>query len=333
MSNTYGYLFKMTSFGESHGKGLGVVIDGMPSGVLVDEGIFIDFLKRRRPGGEFVSSRKELDEPQILSGVVEGKTLGTPISCIFKNIDARSKDYKNLEPRRGHGDVVWTEKYEHVDLRGGGRSSGRETLARVVAGAFGKMALITEFPDMEVKAVTRSIFNFKDDKYLDQDFFKIHKTNLGFLSEEISIKAGKSLLKAKKEGQSYGGRVEVRVKNPVPSLGQPIYGKIKSKLAEAVLSIGAVKSFSLGDDVDFSTCGGREFHVMPKSVYGGVLGGITTGDTIQFFVDIKPTSSILNVAKLGRHDPCLVPRVLVVLESMVWVVLMDLWLQRKAEMN
>ncbi len=333
MSNTYGHLFKMTSFGESHGKGLGVVIDGMPSGVLVDEEIFIDFLNRRRPGGELMSLRKELDEPEILSGIMEGKTLGTPISCVFKNVDVRSKDYKNLKARRGHADAVWTKKYEHVDLRGGGRSSGRETLARVVAGAFAKMALIKEFPDIQVKAVTRSIFKFKDDKYSDQDFFKIDKTNLGFLSKKVSIKTSKNLLKAKEEGQSYGGRVEVRVKNPVPSLGQPIYGKIKSKLAEAVLSIGAVKSFSLGDDVDFSIYGGQEFHCMPKSIYGGVLGGITTGDTIQFFVDIKPSSSILNVAKSGRHDPCIVPRVLVVLESMVWMVLMDLWLQRKVEIN
>ncbi|MGH1468550.1 MAG: chorismate synthase [Bdellovibrionales bacterium] len=333
MSNTYGHLFKVTSFGESHGDGLGVIIDGMPSGIKVNESVLEDFLERRRPGGKLVSSRKELDAPQVLSGVLEGETLGTPISCIFKNVDARSKDYKDLEDRRGHADSVWKEKYQTVDLRGGGRSSGRETLARVVAGAFAKMALREEFPDLDVRAVTRSIFNFEDDKYTDDDFFKKEKTQLGFLDEKVSEKAAESLLKAKEEGESFGGKVEVRVQNPISSLGQPVFGKIKSKLAEAIMSIGAVKSFSLGEEVDFKECAGKEFHSMDQSVYGGVLGGITTGETIQFFAEVKPTSSILDVAKVGRHDPCIVPRVLVVLESMVWIVLMDMWLQRKSELK
>ncbi len=333
MSNTYGRLFKMTSFGESHGEGLGVVIDGMPSGIDFNESILSDFLARRRPGGELVSSRKELDAPQILSGVVDGKTLGTPISCIFKNVDARSKDYQDLESRRGHADATWKEKYENVDLRGGGRSSGRETLARVVAGAFAKMAIIEEFPDLDVKAVTQSIFKFEDNRYTDEIFFKTPKTQLGFLSSELSGAVAESILKAKAEGESFGGKIEVRVKNPVASLGQPVFGKIKSKLAEAVMSVGAVKSFSLGDDVDFTKVAGKEFHSMDSAVYGGVLGGITTGETLQFFAEVKPTSSILDVAKVGRHDPCIVPRVLVVLESMVWVVLMDMWLQRKSELK
>lgn len=333
MSNTYGDVFKITSFGESHGEGLGVVIDGMPSGIKLDEEMLKDFLLRRRPGGGLVSSRRELDSPEILSGIFEGKTLGTPISCIFKNTDAKSDDYKELKPRRGHADAVWTKKHDHTDKRGGGRSSGRETLARVVAGAFAKMALQKEFPDMDVKAVTSSIYKFKDESYSDEDFFKYKKTDLGFLKQKVSELAAESIKKAKIEGQSFGGVVEVRVKNPIQSLGQPVFGKIKSKLAEAALSVGAVKSFSLGDDVDFSKCAGSEFHSMPESVYGGILGGITNGDTVKFYADVKPTSSILDVAKVGRHDPCIVPRVLVVLESMTWIVLMDLWLQRKSELK
>lgn len=333
MSNTYGDLFKVTSFGESHGEGLGVVIDGLPPGISFDEAILNDFLSRRSPGGALVSSRKEPDTPEILSGVFEGKTLGSPVSCIFKNKDARSADYKGLKERRGHADSVWKAKYDHVDPRGGGRGSGRETVSRVFAGAFAKMALIKDFPDLNVKAITSSIFNFKDDKYSDKGFFEAPKTNLGFLSETVSNLAAEHILKAKTEGESFGGRVEVRIKNPITSLGQPVYGKVKSKLAEAALSIGAVKSFSIGEEVDFSTCGGREFHSMSESVYGGVLGGITNGDTIQFFIEVKPTSSILDVAKVGRHDPCIIPRLLVVLESMVWIVLMDLWLYRKTEIN
>ncbi len=333
MGNTYGKLFKLTTFGESHGEGLGVVLDGMPSGIEFDEALLKDFLSRRRPGGDLVSARKETDSPKILSGIFEGKTLGSPISCVFENMDAKSDDYKNLPMRRGHADSVWTEKFGHADRRGGGRSSGRETLGRVVGGAFAKMALTKTFPNLDVKAVTKSIYKFRDESYSDEEYFKLEKSDLGFLSKTTSEEASIDILKAKENGDSFGGSVEIRVKNPISSLGQPVFGKAKSKIAEAVLSIGAVKSFSLGDDVDFSKCTGKEFHSMQESVYGGILGGITNGDTIKFFVDVKPTSSILDVAKKGRHDPCIVPRILVVLESMVWIVLMDLWAQRKSELN
>lgn len=324
-------MYRVSSFGESHGKGLGVVIDGLPSGLDYDESTLLDFLARRRPGGDFVSSRAEADKPNILSGIYENKFLGTPVACIFKNTDTRSEDYKNLQNRKGHADEVWEKKFEHQDKRGGGRSSGRETLSRVVAGAFAKMALKKDFPDLEIKAVTSSIFNIKQDLYDDKDFFEIPKSDLGFLDKTKNKEAQNLLAEAKKEGQSYGGRVELRVFNPPKSLGQPVFGKIKSNLASAALSIGAVKSFSLGDDVDLSLTPGTDFHSGSYDVYGGINGGITSGKTLKFFVDVKPTSSILDVSKKGRHDPCIVPRVLVVLESMVYMVFMDMWLQRKAE--
>lgn len=331
MSNTYGQLFRVTTFGESHGEGLGVVIDGCPSKVPFNKAVLDDFLSRRRPGGSFVSARKERDAPEILSGVFEDKTLGSPISCLFRNTDAKSEDYKDLKDRRGHADSVWKDKFGHVDSRGGGRSSGRETLSRVVGGAFAKMALLESLPNLDVKAVTKSIYKFEEKKFTDEEFFGLDKTQLGFLSADLSKDVESQLLKAKAEGESYGGFVEVRVKNPPASLGQPVFGKIKSRLAEAALSIGAVQSFTLGETVDFTKVTGQDFHKMDVAVYGGILGGVTTGDTISFQVGVKPTSSILDVAKAGRHDPCIIPRMLVVLESMVWMVLMDLWLMRKTE--
>jgi len=328
----FGRLFRAMSFGESHGVGLGVTVEGVPSGTVFNEAVLMDFLSRRKPGGALVSSRKETDLPKILSGVFESKFLGTPVTCVFENKDARSSDYKGLEVRRGHADSALLQKYAHVDPRGGGRSSGRETVARVAAGAFAKMALSQEFPDMKVRALTKSIYNIKEDVMGDDAFFGMKSTELGFVSELAHQSAEKLLTDAKKEGESYGGTFEVRVLNPARSLGQPVFGKAKADFAAAMLSLGAVKSFSLGDEVDLKIVKGTDFHKSPKSIYGGVQGGLTSGDTISFHCDVKPTSSILDVSKKGRHDPCIVPRLLVVAESMVWMVLMDLWLQRKTEL-
>jgi len=327
----FGRLFRAMTFGESHGAGLGVVVEGMPSGLAYDEALLLDFLKRRKPGGDLVSSRQEPDLPKILSGVFEGKFLGTPVGCVFENKDARSQDYANLAARRGHADSALLKKYPHTDPRGGGRSSGRETISRVVAGAFAKMALKSEFPDMEVRALTKSIYNIEEETLADDAFFGLKASSLGFVTEGLHLNTAKLLKEAKTAGESYGGRVELRVKNPIKSLGQPVFGKVKASLASAMLSLGAVKSFSLGDEVDLKSLKGTEFHHMPQSVYGGVQGGLTSGETIKVFCEVKPTSSILDVSKKGRHDPCIVPRLLVVMESMVWMVLMDLWLQRKAE--
>ena len=331
--NTFGDLFRLTTFGESHGKALGFVLDGLPSGVKFEKEVLLDFLARRRPGGALVSERREEDMPEILSGFYEEQSLGTPVACLFKNKDQRSQDYRDLKPRRGHADQVWLDKYKVVDLRGGGRSSGRETVARVGGAAFAQMYFNQFYPKMKIKAFTKSIGPIQQ-QYLDEtSILSAEDQGLGFLDQFFFKEAEALLKRAKQEGESYGGVVEVRVFNPPSGLGEPVFKKIKSKLAEAVLSIGAVKSFSLGDDVNLSLLKGSEFHNMDSSVYGGVQGGITTGETISFSVQVKPTSSILDVAKKGRHDPCVVPRALVVVEAMTYLALMDLFLNHKIYQN
>lgn len=327
--NTFGNLFRLTTFGESHGKALGFVLDGLPPGVVFEEETLRDFLERRRPGGELVSARKETDLPEVLSGFYENKSLGTPVACIFKNKDQKSEDYKDLKPRRGHADKVWLDKYGIQDPRGGGRSSGRETVSRVGGAAFAKMFFNQFYPDVKIKAFTKSIGPIKQ-KSFDDDFIQSSQNQgLGFI-DQLSFKEAEVLLKkAKEDGESYGGEVEVKVFNPPSGLGEPVFKKIKSKMAEAILSVGAVKSFSLGEDVNLSLVKGSEFHAMKASVYGGVQGGITTGDTMTFTAEVKPTSSILDVAKKGRHDPCIVPRALVVIEAMTYLVLIDLVLNNQ----
>jgi len=327
--NTYGDLFRLTTFGESHGKAMGFILDGLPSGVTYDEAVLLDLLARRRPGGAYVSGRKEQDSPELLSGFYEGKSLGTPVACIFKNTNQKSEDYKDLKPRRGHADLAWKSKYGHSDPRGGGRSSGRETLSRVGAAAFAKMFFTQNYPELKVLVSTHSIGPIKDGD--SKGSTKL--LELGFLNTDSNEEAKALLKKAKAEGESYGGTISVQIVNPIKNLGEPVFKKTKSKLAEAVLSIGAVKSFSLGTDVDLSTCKGTEFHSMNEEVYGGLSGGITNGQKISFYADVKPTSSILDVAKKGRHDPCIVPRALAVVEAMVYLVLMDLYLSNKVYKN
>lgn len=333
--NTFGDLFRLTTFGESHGPALGFILDGMPAGVSYDESVLTEMLIRRMPGKKHTSSRKEEDVPKILSGVFEGITLGTPIACFFENKNAKSKDYENLPPRRGHADEAWVTKYGHTDHRGGGRSSGRETVARVGGAAFSKMLFNKVAPELTVKAVANNIGPVESSFLKDESFFNTPLNALGFFENEDGRKKTKEaealLQTAKANGQSYGGTVEVRVQNPPKSLGEPTFKKLKAKLAEAVMGVGAVKSFSLGDNVNFKTVTGTEFHSMNQSVYGGISGGLSTGETLKFFCDIKPTSSILDVAKKGRHDPCILPRALVVLESMVYLVLADLYLNLKIQ--
>ena len=331
--NTFGDLFRLTTFGESHGKALGFILDGLPSGVKFEEETLLDFLIRRKPGGSLVSERKEEDVPELLSGFFKGQSLGTPVACLFENKDHRSKDYKDLKPRRGHADQVWLNKYKVIDPRGGGRSSGRETVARVGGAAFAKMFFNQFYSQMKIKAYTKSIGSIEQKKMDEKSIFNAKNQGLGFLDVDSFKKAEVLLKKAKSEGESYGGVVEVKVFNPPQGLGEPVFKKIKSKLAEALLSIGAVKSFSLGESVNFSSTKGTEYHGMPSSVYGGIQGGISTGETISFSAQIKPTSSILNVAKKGRHDPCIVPRAVVVVEAMTYLVLMDLLLYNKLYYN
>ncbi|MFN8790713.1 MAG: chorismate synthase [Bdellovibrionales bacterium] len=312
-ANSFGSRFVITTFGESHGAALGVVIDGCPSGLTWNQDLILKNLSRRRPGtSSVVSGRQESDQFEILSGVFEGKTLGTPIAMIVRNQDARSQDYDQIKsnPRAGHADDVWKEKFGYSDHRGGGRSSGRETVCRVLAGSVAQMLVQAWVPKLEVQATVVQIGS---------------ETVQGppYTPEVLA-----RLEKAQKEGESFGGVIEVRVKNPSRSLGQPVFHKLKSDLAAAYMSIGAVSAVELGAGIESLHKKGTEFHSeSASSNYGGIRGGLSTGEDILFRVHVKPTSSLLDVAKKGRHDPFIGTRAVPVVESMSYLVLADhlLW--------
>lgn len=364
-ANSFGQILRFTSFGESHGPGLGVVIEGLPSGLMVDLQVLNEFMQRRRPGSSVATSgRNETDECEILSGVFDGKTLGTPIAVIVRNKDARSGDYDQVKDaaRPGHADDVWKQKFAHVDHRGGGRSSGRETLARVIAGAFAKMLVQKLSPETSVYGFPLAVGPLK---FSSDDFavgalkvdgsnvavgpvkidgnnvaagpVKVDRNSTGVgaqwnLNAESVKKIDELLAQAKVEGQSYGGVAQVIVENPAAGLGQPVFRKLKSDLAMLVMSLGATQAFELGEGFEVTEREGVDFHSSKdQKKYGGIRGGITTGETIQYKVAFKPTSSVMDVAKRGRHDPCIVLRALVVLEAMTWFALADHILWRRLD--
>jgi chorismate synthase len=332
-ANSFGHLFKMTTFGESHGVALGVVIDGCPAGVNFDNELLLKNLNRRKPGqSSITTARAESDTPEILSGVFEGKTLGTPICIIVRNHDQKSGDYDQIkaEARIGHADDTWITKFGHVDHRGGGRASGRETLCRVIAGSVAQMLCRQLVPQLEVKSFSSQIADFK----LNEE----EKNNLwsqdvdSFITRFPSTEKNKQIIKllenAKSEGQSYGGSVATLVKNIPAGLGQPVFNKFKSDLAAAMMSLGATTAFEFGEGFSSIEKRGTEFHSdMQSPSYGGIRGGLTTGEMINFSVGFKPTSSIKDTAKKGRHDPCIVPRAVPVVEAMTWLLIADhlLW--------
>ena len=311
-ANCFGCIFKLTSFGESHGCAMGVVIEGCPAGLDFDKELLNRWLKRRRPGvSSMVSGRLEEDRPEILSGVFEKKTLGTPIAVIVRNQQAQSQDYQEIKnhPRIGHADDVWQDKFGHRDHRGGGRASGRETLSRVIGGAFAQMLVNQLSPLTKVDGFVRQVGEI-------------------VLEEGDTQKLESFLLQAKKKGESYGGLAEISINAPPRGLGQPVFHKLKSDLAGALMSVGATCGFEVGEGFAASQSKGTSFHNRKDSpVYGGLRGGMSTGEKISLRVAFKPTSSIGDLAKKGRHDPCIVLRALPVLEAMVYVVLADhlLW--------
>jgi chorismate synthase len=310
-ANAFGHLFKITTFGESHGAALGVVIDGCPAGVQWNEELLRVNMNRRKPGGAIVSSRQESDEVKILSGVFEGKTLGTPIAAVVYNQDARSQDYKPeaMKMRQGHATDLWQEKFGHSDPRGSGRASGRETLCRAIAGSVAQMFVTTVCKDATVTAKTKQVGTLL-----------INDTS------ESALQLTELLMKAKETGESYGGTAEISVKGIPSGLGQPVFRKFKSDLAAAIMSIGATTSVEIGDGFSGTELKGSEFHSSEQN-YGGLRGGITTGEPMRVSVAFKPTSTIKDMAKAGRHDPCIIPRALPVLEAMTWLVIADhlLW--------
>ncbi len=324
----------MHSFGESHGPALGVVIDGCPAGIDFDHQLLETNLERRRPGQSFiVSGRNETDQYEILSGVFEGKTLGTPLTMIVRNQDARSQDYEGIktEFRKGHADDLWKEKFGVVDHRGGGRASGRETLSRVLAGSVAEMFLKKVCPELQLCAWTNSIGQIVStaEAIHSADLKKLKLSAEDSLvrcpDQQTSEKMISLLENAKVEGQSYGGRAIVEIEGLPKALGQPVFHKLKSDFAAAFMSLGATSGFEIGEGQSAAGQAGVEFH--QGSPYGGIRGGLSTGERISMKVSFKPTSSVLDVAKKGRHDPCIVPRAIPVLEAMTYLVLADhvLW--------
>ena len=325
-SNSLGTLFRITTFGESHGVALGVVIDGCPSGIPLSEDDLIPELARRRPGqSKVTTARKEDDMPRILSGVFEGKTTGMPITVIIENTGQRSQDYAALKTtfRPGHADQTYSEKFGHRDHRGGGRSSGRETVARVIAGAGARKILpkatqiighTKKIGDIEAKA-------FKPDT--------IEKNPVRCADPAAAKKMEAYILKLKEQFNSTGGLIEVRVINPPKNLGDPVFGKLKSRLADAVMSIGAVTGYGYGAGFKTAEMKGIDY-IADQANFGGMLGGISTGEDLVITVSVKPSTSVGKLAKEGRHDPCIVPRVIPVVEAMVALVLADCYLLQRA---
>ncbi len=336
--NSFGQLFRIHSFGESHGNAMGVVIDGCPAGLDFDYQLLEKNLKRRRPGqSEITTARNESDSFEILSGIYSGKTLGTPIAIIVKNSNANSSDYisesgqQKVFDRVGHADDLWKSKFHHSDFRGGGRASGRETLSRVLGGSVAQMLVASLSPESRVVSFVSAIsdiclsssdFDILENSSYQESLWEDNLTRMP--SEGKNQLAQELLVKAKADGKSFGGVAQVKVLSPPKNLGQPVFNKLKANLTAAFMGVGAVTGVELGTGFESAKTEGTEFHQMnQQQIYGGIRGGISTGETIDFKVAFKPTSSVLDVAKKGRHDPCIVPRAVAVLEAMTYLVLAD----------
>jgi chorismate synthase len=331
-ANSFGQRFVIHTFGESHGSALGVVIDGCPSGVIFDEALLKHELERRRPGQvgtvqeSVVTSRQEPDIPEILSGIFEGKTLGTPIAVMIRNQNQKSSDYDGIQSRAGHADDVWKNKFSISDHRGGGRSSGRETVSRVIAGSFARMLLRQASPQTRILGFASQIGKLNLSAEEEQDFLHNESSADRFVARFPSKNQNeiRGLLEsAKASGESWGGIVKILVQQPPANLGQPVFNKLKADLASALMSVGAVVGVEVGAGFSCVDQPGTNFHTGDQNVYGGIRGGISTGETIALSIAVKPTSSILDVSKKGRHDPCIVTRAIPVLEAMVALVLAD----------
>lgn len=343
----YGRLFQISTWGESHGKGIGVVIDGCPAGLSLSEEDIQVYLDRRKPGqSQFTTGRKESDMAQIWSGVFEGRTTGTPISILVQNQDQRSRDYGNIMNtyRPGHADYTFDEKYGFRDYRGGGRSSGRETTARVAAGAVA--AKILKELGIEVHAYTKAIgpVSVPENEYHPEEIFQ----NLIYMpSNAYAQKASAYLEECIKNQDSSGGIIECVVTGMPVGIGDTVFEKLDANLAKAMLSIGAVKGFEIGDGFKAADTKGSinndSFHTKDGRITkdtnhaGGVLGGMSDGSKIIFRAAVKPTPSISQPQSTvtkdgentemiikGRHDPVIVPRAVVVVESMAAITILDL---------
>lgn len=347
--NTYGQLFSLVSFGESHGKGVGGVIDGCPSGIVIDDAFIQSEMDRRKPGqSKITTSRGENDKVEILSGVFEGVTTGTPIGFFVRNAEQRSTDYDNMRDifRPSHADYTYSQKYGVRDHRGGGRSSARETIARVFAGAIAKLVL--KHKGIKITAFTSSVENIVLDKpYTDLDFAEIEKNNVRCPDAEIARDMETLISAVKKEGDSLGGIITTVIQGAPIGLGEPVYDRLEAMLAKGMLSINATKGFEFGSGFAGTTMRGSEHNdpfvtsedgICTTSNYsGGVQGGISNGEDIYFKVAFKPVATLLQKQKTvdvhgnetvldakGRHDPCVLPRAVPIVEAMAAMTLLDM---------
>jgi chorismate synthase len=361
MSNTFGHLFRVTTFGESHGIAIGCIIDGCPAGLDFDLAFIQSELDRRRPGqSNIVTQRKESDSLQVLSGVFENRTTGTPIAFLIQNEDQKSRDYDHLATafRPSHADYTWQAKFGHRDFRGGGRSSARETAARVAAGALAKLLLRAQ--GIEIQAYVSQVGHLElKTAYHALDLSLTETNDVRCPDPALAEKMISLIKKIRKEGDTIGGVVSAVVKGCPPGLGEPVFDKLQADLGKAMLSINAVKGFEYGSGFAGVKMRGSEHNDLftlghssskhpaehPSTLTnhsGGIQGGISNGMDIYFRVAFKPVATIMRdqetlnadgdpvtIQGKGRHDPCVVPRAVVIVEAMTALVLADHWLRMK----
>ena len=351
MNNSFGNIFKLTTFGESHGKAIGGIIDGCPSGHKIDFNFISNEMNRRKPGqSKIVTQRKENDSVEFLSGIFNGITTGTPIGFIIKNNDQKSKDYDHLKNsyRPSHADFVYEKKYGTRDYRGGGRSSARETACRVVAGAIAKQIL----KDISIHAYTSSIGNISiNENYEISKVEDIEKSIVRCPDSKISDQMIHEVKEARKNGDTLGGIVKCVIKNVPIGLGEPVFNKLHSELGRAMLSINAVKGFEYGSGFLGTKMKGSEHNdiilkdlTTETNFSGGIQGGISNGMDIYFNVAFKPVATIMKnqnsidsngkksiIEGKGRHDPCVVPRAIPIVEAMAAIVILDYYLINKTK--
>ncbi len=345
--NTFGKILRVTTFGESHGPALGVVVDGVIPNIELSEADIQKDMDRRKPGQSSITTqRKEEDKVEILSGVFEGKTTGTPIGIIIRNKDYRSGDYSNIKDisRPGHADFTYQNKFGIRDYRGGGRASGRETAARVAAGAIARKILNSK--GIDIKAYVKEVGRIRAESI---DLDEIEKNIVRCPDRKVAEMMIKKIHEVSADKDSIGGIVEVIVKGCPPGFGEPVFDKLDAMIAHALMSIGAVKAVEIGSGIACSGMRGSESNdqiVSGKFISnnaGGILGGISSGQDIIARVTVKPTPSIARKQQTidtsgkeadiiieGRHDPCICPRIVPVVEAMIALVILDALMMQEA---
>ena len=347
--NTFGNFFKLTTFGESHGEAIGGVIDGCPAGVSIDLDAIENQMMRRRPGqSAIVTQRKEADTVRFLSGIFEGKTTGSPIGFIIENTNQKSADYTHIKDsyRPSHADYTFDKKYGHRDYRGGGRSSARETACRVAAGAIASQLLGA----IAITGYVSSVGDLTLEKpYQELDFNTVDSNLVRCPDAEMASKMIAKIKEIKKQGDTIGGIITCVIQNVPVGLGEPVFDKLHAQLGKAMLSINAVKGFEFGSGFKGATMHGSEHNDLfnqdgttKSNLSGGVQGGISNGMDIYFRVAFKPVATIMQKQQTinskgekvemqgkGRHDPCVVPRAVPIVEAMAALTIADFWLANK----